>query len=234
MLNNISPAAMRVMLVVWICTLIVTVIEIIRIYRKSRAAEKRLFRRSEGANVREDIFERTADKACGPEAADGREDAARLHLDNWPHLDNAEITLEPGRFFPDYDGEDGTTEAYEPSAEELAQFIRLEFQEISGEPSERLEVIRQRVNYLGRSGKRCNICVEDPYISAVHAVLTCEGGTISIKNYGVPKNAVFVDGRALIGDEAAKLRDGAQVRIANTSLIVRTQKSEEDGQRAEP
>lgn len=233
MLNNISPAAMRVMLVVWICTLIAAVIEIIRIYRKSRAAEKRLLRRAEEANVK-DIFERTADRACGPEAADGREDAARLHPDNWPHLDNAEITLEPGRFFPDYDGEDGTTEAYEPSAEELAQFIRLEFQEISGEPSERLEVIRQRVNYLGRSGKRCNICVEDPYISAVHAVLTCEGGTISIKNYGVPKNAVFVDGRPLIGDEAAKLRDGAQVRIANTSLIVRTQKSEEDGQRAEP
>ena len=52
MLNNISPAAMRVMLVVWICTLIVTVIEIIRIYRKSRAAEKRLFRRVEEANVK--------------------------------------------------------------------------------------------------------------------------------------------------------------------------------------
>ena len=232
MLNNISPAAMRVMLVVWICTLIVTVIEIIRIYRKSRAAEKRLLRRVEEANVK-DIFERTADNACGPEAAEG-EDAARPHPDDRPHLDHYETTLDPGRSFPNYDGEDGTTEAYEPSAEELAQFIRLEFQEINGESSERLEVIRQRVNYLGRSRKRCNICVEDPYISAVHAVLTCESGTISIKNYGVPKNAVFVDGRPLIGDEAAKLRDGAQVRIANTSLIVRTQKSEKDGQRVGP
>ena len=99
MLNNISPAAMRVMLVVWICTLIAAVIEIIRTYRKSRAAEKRLLRRVEEANVK-DIFERTADNACGPEAGDGREDAARLHLDNWPHLDNAEITLEARPFLP--------------------------------------------------------------------------------------------------------------------------------------
>ena len=210
MLSNLSPAVMRVMLLVWICTLIVTIVEIIRIYRKNRLLESRRLRRIEEPNIRRDIFER----AAGP-------------------VHEPEETFEEWNYFADHDTTDSVTVMYEPSEEELSQFIRLEFQEIDGEPSERWEVIRQRVNYLGRDRERCNICVNDPHISAVHAVLTCDHDKITIKNYGIPTNATFVNGRPLMDDEEVELQDGSQVRIADTTLIIRTSENEENDRKVE-
>ena len=211
MLSNVSPAVMRVMLFVWICTLIVTIVEIIRIYRKKRLLEKSRLRRMEEPNIRYDIFKRSADQ-----------------------IHEKEETFEEWDYFADHDTTDSVTVRYEPSEEELSQFIRLEFQKIDGEPSERWEVIRQRVNYLGRDRERCNICVNDPHISAVHAVLTCAYDKITIKNYGVPTNATFINGRPLMDDEEIELQDGFQVRIADTTLIVHTSENEENDRKVEP
>lgn len=104
MLSNVSPAVMRVMLFVWICTLIVTIVEIIRIYRKKRLLEKSRLRRMEEPNIRYDIFKRSA----GP-------------------IHEKEETFEEWDYFADHDTTDSVTVMYEPSEEELSQFIRLEF-----------------------------------------------------------------------------------------------------------
>ena len=76
--------------------------------------------------------------------------------------------------------------------------------------------------------------MNDPHISAVHAVLTCAHDKITIKNYGVPTNATFVNGRTLLDDEEIELQDGSQVQIADTTLIVHTSENEENDRKVEP
>jgi len=75
-------------------------------------------------------------------------------------------------------------------------------------------------DYLVGRDPGCDVVVADPYVSRTHARIFYKDGKWYIVDLG-SKNGTYVNGEDIKGREAVELREGAEIVIGFSALIVK-------------
>jgi pSer/pThr/pTyr-binding forkhead associated (FHA) protein len=73
---------------------------------------------------------------------------------------------------------------------------------------------------VGRDGARCQVLLQEPRVSAVHATLRFDNGQLTVRDGG-SNNGTFLNGNRLAGGVPTPIPPGSMLRFGPVEFLVR-------------